>query len=120
MVAISTTLAARNGILVRDRMALERARELDAVVFDKTGTLTRGEQGLVDLATADGVDPGQALAVAAAVEGDSEHPLARALVARRASAGWTSPGQTGSRPCPGGASGRPWPCGATPSAARRC
>ena len=80
VIAISTTLSARNGILVRDRLALERARQLDAVVFDKTGTLTRGEQGLVDLA-ADDAGPAPALALAAAVEGDSEHPLARALVA---------------------------------------
>jgi P-type Cu2+ transporter len=81
VIAISTTLSARNGILVRDRMALEAARALDIVVFDKTGTLTRGEQGLVDLATADGVDDSHALAMAAAVEGDSEHMIARALLA---------------------------------------
>jgi Cu2+-exporting ATPase len=80
VIAISTTLSARNGILVRDRLALEEARTLNSVVFDKTGTLTRGEQGLVDLAAADGVDDGRALAAAAAVEGDSEHPLARAIV----------------------------------------
>ncbi len=55
VVAISTTLSARNGILVRDRMALEQARELDVVVFDKTGTLTRGEQGLVGITSADGI-----------------------------------------------------------------
>src|SRR5579884_2872490 len=80
VIAISTTLSARNGILVRDRMALEQARGLDVVVFDKTGTLTKGEQGLVDFATADGLEHGQALALAAAVEGDSEHMVARALV----------------------------------------
>ena len=80
VVAISTTLSARNGILVRDRLALETARELDVVVFDKTGTLTRGEQGLVDAAAANGLDSREALALAAAVEADSEHVLARALV----------------------------------------
>ena len=89
VIAISTTLSARNGILVRDRLALERARELDAVVFDKTGTLTRGEQGLVAQAAADGLAEDRALGLAAAVEGDSEHMIARAIVAaareRRAS-----------------------------------
>ncbi len=81
VIAISTTLSARNGILVRDRMALEQARLLDVIVFDKTGTLTKGEQGLVDVATAEGVDPDEALRLAAAVERDSEHMLARAIVA---------------------------------------
>lgn len=77
--AISTTLSARNGILVRDRLALEEARTLDMVVFDKTGTLTKGEQGLVGIATAGDLDETRALALAAAVEGDSEHMIARAL-----------------------------------------
>ncbi len=80
VIAISTMLSARNGILVRDRMALEAARNLDVVVFDKTGTLTRGEQGLIDVATSDGLDASQALALAAAAEGDSEHTVASGLV----------------------------------------
>jgi len=80
VIAISTTLSARHGILVRDRMALETARELDVVVFDKTGTLTKGEQGLVDTAGVDGLEEGRAIALAAAVEADSEHMVARALV----------------------------------------
>jgi P-type Cu2+ transporter len=80
VIAISTTLSARNGILVRDRLALEEARTLDTVVFDKTGTLTRGEQGLVGIAT-NGLAEEQALALAAAIEGDSEHIIARAVVA---------------------------------------
>jgi P-type Cu2+ transporter len=80
VIAISTTLSARNGILVRDRLALEQARNLDTVVFDKTGTLTRGEHGLVDLALASGIEEREALALAAAVEGDSEHVMARAIV----------------------------------------
>ncbi len=80
VIAISTALSARKGILVRDRMALETARELDIVVFDKTGTLTKGEQGLVDFVTAIGLGEEQALALAAAVEADSEHMIARALV----------------------------------------
>jgi Cu2+-exporting ATPase len=79
VIAISTALSARNGILVRDRMALEQARDLDVVVFDKTGTLTRGEQGLVGIATAEGIEEGEALALAAALEGDSEHMIARAI-----------------------------------------
>jgi Cu2+-exporting ATPase len=81
VIAITTALSARNGILVRDRLALERARSLDVVIFDKTGTLTRGEQGLVGIAPAEGLAEEQALAQAAAVEGDSEHMIARALVA---------------------------------------
>ena len=81
VIAISTTLGARNGLLVRDRRGLEEARNLNAVVFDKTGTLTLGEQRVVDVATAGGVAPDEALRLAAAVESDSEHPIARAIVA---------------------------------------
>lgn len=76
--AISTTLAAKNGLLVRQRMALEAARNIDVVLFDKTGTLTKGEQGVVDI-VADG-DKKDLLALAAAVEDESEHPIARAIV----------------------------------------
>jgi len=79
VVAINTSLAARNGILVRDRIAMEQARELDAIVFDKTGTLTKGEHGVVDMATAEGATAEHALALAAAVERDSEHMIARAI-----------------------------------------
>ncbi|WP_254762516.1 heavy metal translocating P-type ATPase [Natrinema marinum] len=79
VVAINTSLAARNGMLVRDRIAMEEARTLDTVVFDKTGTLTEGEQGVVDVATVDGVSEDEALALAATVEGDSEHMIARAI-----------------------------------------
>ncbi len=79
VVAINTSLAARNGMLVRDRIAMEQARALDTVVFDKTGTLTEGEQGVVDIATVDGVSEDEALALAATVEGDSEHMIARAI-----------------------------------------
>jgi len=74
VIAISTSLGARNGLLVKDRLALERARTLDTVIFDKTGTLTRGEPVLA--ASTDD----EALRLAAAVEADSEHPLARAVV----------------------------------------
>lgn len=81
VIAISTSLSARNGILVRDRLELEQARKLDVVVFDKTGTLTRGEQGLVDMVTVGDLSAQQALAWASAVEADSEHIIARALIA---------------------------------------
>jgi Cu2+-exporting ATPase len=81
VIAISTSLSARGGLLVRDRSALERAREIDVVVFDKTGTLTLGELGVVGLATPDGPGEQRALAVAAGLESQSEHALARAVVA---------------------------------------
>jgi Cu2+-exporting ATPase len=79
VVAINTSLAARNGMLVRDRIAMEQARELDIVVFDKTGTLTEGEQGVVGMETVEGVDEDEALALTAAIEGDSEHMIAQAI-----------------------------------------
>jgi Cu2+-exporting ATPase len=78
VLANTTTIGARNGILVRDRLALERARSADTVVFDKTGTLTEGEQALVAM-KAESLEDNAALALAAAVEGDSEHMIARAL-----------------------------------------
>jgi len=79
VVAINTATAARNGILVRDRIAMEEARTLDTVMFDKTGTLTKGEQGVVDVETAADWAEGRAFAVAAGVEADSEHVIARAI-----------------------------------------
>jgi Cu2+-exporting ATPase len=81
VIAISTSLGARNGLLVKDRLALERARELDMVIFDKTGTLTRGAPVLVDVAGADDMADDEVLALSAAVDADSEHPLAQAIVA---------------------------------------
>jgi Cu2+-exporting ATPase len=80
VIAISTTLGARNGLLVRDRRGLEAARKIDAVVFDKTGTLTRGEFGVVDIATGGGLSAEDALGLAAAVEADSEHTIAQGIV----------------------------------------
>jgi Cu2+-exporting ATPase len=74
VIAISTSLGARHGLLIKDRLALERARTIDTVIFDKTGTLTRGEPVLVE-ATSD-----EALRLASGVEVDSEHPLGRAIV----------------------------------------
>ncbi len=81
VIAISTTLGARNGLLVRDRRGLEEARKLDAVVFDKTGTLTLGEFGVVTVATGEGLSDEEALRLAAAVEADSEHTIAQGIVA---------------------------------------
>jgi Cu2+-exporting ATPase len=80
VIAISTTLGARNGLLVKDRLALERAKDLEIVIFDKTGTLTRGEPVLSAVAAAPGIGEDELLAIAAGVEADSEHPLARAIV----------------------------------------
>ncbi|MGC9398778.1 MAG: copper-translocating P-type ATPase [Anaerolineae bacterium] len=79
VVAITTSMAASNGVLVRDRLALEEAREIDTIIFDKTGTLTEGQFGVVDIATADGVDEEAALALTAAIEGDSEHTIAQGI-----------------------------------------
>ncbi|MBU8861342.1 MULTISPECIES: heavy metal translocating P-type ATPase [unclassified Micromonospora] len=81
VVALSTALSARAGILVKDRLALERMRTVDTVLFDKTGTLTTGRHTVTGVATTGGMDDAAALALAGAVEADSEHPLARALVA---------------------------------------
>jgi Cu2+-exporting ATPase len=80
VVSLSTALSARAGILVKDRLALERMRTVDAILFDKTGTLTRGEHVVTGVAGS-GLDEAEVLALAAAVEADSEHPLARAIVA---------------------------------------
>jgi Cu2+-exporting ATPase len=79
VVAITTALGARHGILVRDRLALEAANQVDVVVFDKTGTLTKGEFGVVDMVTDNHWETDQALALAASVEADSEHTIARGL-----------------------------------------
>lgn len=80
VLAISTTLGARAGLLVRDRRGLEEARSLTAVVFDKTGTLTLGEHRVVAMRTDGSLDDDAALALAAGVERDAEHPVARAIV----------------------------------------
>lgn len=79
VIAISTEQAARAGVLIKNRMALERMRTVDVVLFDKTGTLTRGEPEVKDI-RADGISEDELLALAAAVESDSEHPVARAIV----------------------------------------
>ena len=80
VVAISTTKGAMNGLLVRDRLGLEEARNLDVVIFDKTGTLTLGEFRVVAMSTANDVSEEQALQIAAGVEAHSEHPIAQGIV----------------------------------------
>ncbi|WUJ71770.1 heavy metal translocating P-type ATPase [Kribbella soli] len=83
VIAISTERAARAGVLVKDRLALERMRTIDAVLFDKTGTLTKGEPAVTGVATVGSISHDELLALAAAVEADSEHPLAKAIVRAR-------------------------------------
>ncbi|HUG41656.1 MAG TPA: heavy metal translocating P-type ATPase, partial [Longimicrobiales bacterium] len=100
VVAISTTLGARSGLLVRDRRGLEEARLLDVVVFDKTGTLTIGEQRVVDVAAA-GMEPDEALRLAASLERDSEHAVARAIVTSAAENELAVPAATGFEYLPG-------------------
>jgi P-type Cu2+ transporter len=80
VIAISTTMAAHSGLLVRDRRGLEDARRINAVVFDKTGTLTRGEFRVANVTTTDGLVSDEALRLAAALERDSEHTIARGIV----------------------------------------
>ena len=95
VVAVSTSLSARNGLLIRDRAAFERARALDALVFDKTGTLTEGRFGVTDVLTAGGVEEDDLLAVAAAVEAGSEHPIAAGVVRTAEERGLGLPTVTG-------------------------
>jgi Cu2+-exporting ATPase len=78
VIAISTSMAARNGILIKDRLALERMRTIDVVLFDKTGTLTKGEHTVTSVVALG--DEDEMLRLAGAAESDSEHPLARAIV----------------------------------------
>ncbi|CAD7053006.1 copper-translocating P-type ATPase [Pseudorhizobium halotolerans] len=80
VVAISTTLGARNGLLVRDRRGLEEARDLDTVVFDKTGTLTLGEFRVVAMSVAESLAEDEALRIASGIEAESQHPIARGIV----------------------------------------
>ncbi|WP_175985445.1 heavy metal translocating P-type ATPase [Microbacterium tenebrionis] len=80
VVSIATERAARGGVLVKDRLALESMHTVDTVLFDKTGTLTKGEPVVSEVTAVDDTDPDQVLALAAAAEADSEHPLAKAIV----------------------------------------
>ena len=87
VIAISTERAARAGILIKNRLALERMRTVDVVLFDKTGTLTKGKPAVVEVVTGDVVDRQALLSLAAAVESESEHPIARAIVQAAAGLG---------------------------------
>ena len=80
VVSIATERAAKGGVLIKDRLALEAMRTVNSVLFDKTGTLTKGEPIVSKVAVVDGVSEGELLSWAAAVEGDSEHPLAKAII----------------------------------------
>jgi Cu2+-exporting ATPase len=101
VVAVSTSLGARNGLLIRDRAAFERAHELDAIVFDKTGTLTQGAFGVGEVAAPGDATPEEILRLAAAVEAFSEHPIAQAIVRASRERGISPPTATGFRNLPG-------------------
>jgi Cu2+-exporting ATPase len=100
VVAISTTIGARSGLLVRDRRGLEEARNVTAVVFDKTGTLTLGQHRVVAM-RAEGIADDEALRLAASVDQDAEHPVARAIVASATERGITIPRSTEFQAIPG-------------------
>ncbi|GAA1706450.1 heavy metal translocating P-type ATPase [Microbacterium sediminicola] len=95
VVSIATERAARGGVLVKDRLALESMRTVDAVLFDKTGTLTKGEPAVTGVASIGGVSDDEVLTLAAAAEADSEHPLALAIVRAATDAGREVPTGTG-------------------------
>ncbi|GAB3129442.1 heavy metal translocating P-type ATPase [Glaciibacter psychrotolerans] len=84
VVSISTERAAKAGVLIKDRMALETMRKVDTVLFDKTGTLTKGNPAVTAIEPSGSFNADELLALAAAAESDSEHPLARAIVAAAA------------------------------------
>ncbi|GAA3869966.1 heavy metal translocating P-type ATPase [Tessaracoccus defluvii] len=94
VVSIATERAARGGVLVKDRLALEQMRTVDTVLFDKTGTLTMGEPAVTGIVGAEGLDDERVLTLAAAAEADSEHPLARAITRAAADRGLTLPAAT--------------------------
>ena len=101
VIAISTTLGARNGLLVRDRRGLEEARLLTTVVFDKTGTLTLGEHRVVGIRADGGLSETDVLRLAAALEQDAEHPVGRAVVTSTRERGLEIPPATGFEAIPG-------------------
>lgn len=101
VIAISTSLGAQNGLLIKDRLALERARDLDLVIFDKTGTLTRGAPVLSGVVAAPGLSGDELLGLAASVEADSEHPIAKAIVSGARIHGVESRPATNFEPLPG-------------------
>ena len=94
VVSTSTERAARGGVLIKDRLALESMRTVGSVLFDKTGTLTKGEPTVTAIEPASGYDPDEILALAAAAESFSEHPLAKAIVGHAAQRGLKTPKAT--------------------------
>ncbi|MGM0476132.1 MAG: copper-translocating P-type ATPase [Pseudomonadota bacterium] len=102
VVAVSTTKAAQNGLLIRDRAAFERARDIDAVIFDKTGTLTEGRFGVTEVVALGGTTgEDDVLGLAAALEGQSEHPIARGVRDGARDRGLSMPRPTDFRNLPG-------------------
>ena len=101
VVAVSTSISAQNGLLVRDRAAFERARALDTLVFDKTGTLTEGRFGVTAVLPVNGVAENELLATAAAVERGSEHPIAAGVVRSASGRGLMVPKATDFQAIPG-------------------
>ncbi|MFC0195366.1 heavy metal translocating P-type ATPase [Microbacterium sp. NPDC057407] len=94
VVSIATERAARGGVLIKDRLALESMRTVNTVLFDKTGTLTKGAPAVTAIESVDGIDADRLMALAAAAEADSEHPLARAIVAAAGEKSLSVPGST--------------------------
>lgn len=102
VIAISTSIGAQNGLLVKDRLALERARNLDMVIFDKTGTLTRGFPAVSGVGAAPGAAEDDLIGRAAAVESNSEHPLAKATSPKPSVEVWPNCQPRISKRCPVG------------------
>lgn len=101
VVAVSTALSAANGLLVRDRSAFERARDLQAIVFDKTGTLTEGRFGVSDVIPLGQLREEDILKLAASLESQSEHPIAQGIIAAAAERGLQYPAPTDFQAIPG-------------------
>lgn len=101
VVAVSTAISARNGLLIRDRTAFEAARSLDAIVFDKTGTLTEGRFGVTDIIPLADMDEARLLTLAASIESQSEHPIAAGVVSAAKDRGVQPPQPKGFRAIPG-------------------
>lgn len=101
VVAVSTAISARNGLLIRDRSAFESARRLDAIVFDKTGTLTEGRFGVTDVIPLADLDESKVLTLAAALEAQSEHPIAAGVVRGAEERGIKAPSAKSFRAIPG-------------------
>lgn len=101
VVAVSTAISARNGLLIRDRTAFEAARSLDAIVFDKTGTLTEGRFGVTDIIPLGDMDEATILTLAASIESQSEHPIASGVVRGAEERGIRAPQPKGFRAIPG-------------------